>query len=481
VIHGNAALEEKPKVTKDTMTAAPVLLARLKRGLLPYLTLDDTGELAVGQSDLLSVIGDVLDFGANHRQRKGAIKSFLYSSQLVNHFGRSPSGLLSGDAIAVAVNQFGGDAYRIETSEWRVFLQALADEIKSARAQPVQPVAESPQAIADGDEGDEGDGGDDGQMVAVTSGADGDSVQNSSEQSKFEARNEIIRSHRSLRPEALQLLSRESLMELVLNQSEVISALRRQLHHVSQANVRALTKLKGAEKSRDDQLVLQDAQLNRHFVVEFKSNRELAHCTLKSRMSIAVRRNIGNTAATDIGVNLLLDKSHHAICRWEVQCEASRIVSARTWYNDMENALQDYLGYHPRNSLHLEAWPGRMPLISVHSWSTDATNTNIWKGASLHGLRAISGYLLDWSLFFKEDFSLERRPGCICKACMQSEHIKSGVTEKLQSTRPRWNCLLACTRILYSEGRRVKAQRQEHMRSKHRQHSCLQYQRSRTL
>ncbi len=99
--------------------------------------------------------------------------------------------------------------------------------------------------------------------------------------------------------------------------------------------------------------------------------------TVRSGLAVAVRRNVGNASAKDSGSYMLVDMSQQTVCRWEVRLAASLISSARAFHTEL---------YEEPSS-----GGGR---VSVFSYSTDATNTNIWHQAKLHSLH-LSTFIVD--------------------------------------------------------------------------------------
>lgn len=101
--------------------------------------------------------------------------------------------------------------------------------------------------------------------------------------------------------------------------------------------------------------------------------------TLSGTISLAIRRNFGNTATADIGAILLEDISRFTVARAEIKAGTALIASSRLFFHAM---------YQDIASRTLGTFK-----LAIHSYMQDATNSGILKGSKLAGLILRSAYL----------------------------------------------------------------------------------------
>jgi hypothetical protein len=159
------------------------------------------------------------------------------------------------------------------------------------------------------------------------------------------------------------------------------SLVRLMLHRDSQLKCATRELRAQARKASDQSSLLEVRKTDgkaESFQLAYKGVKE-RYFTVQSGLSVALRRNFGNVSAKDFGAVVLADVSGKTVCRWEVTLNASLVAAAQNRHNFAEECCKT----SPTVS------------ISVYSFSTDATNTNIWQHAKLHCLELWSGYLPD--------------------------------------------------------------------------------------
>jgi hypothetical protein len=95
----------------------------------------------------------------------------------------------------------------------------------------------------------------------------------------------------------------------------------------------------------------------------------------------AIRRNLSNIAAKDLGSVLLQDISHQSVPRHEVETGAALQAGIRNWHAEAEALCKSDL-----HSLH------NLPIVSSHSLSQDATTSNVWQRSKLQNLKCVISY-----------------------------------------------------------------------------------------
>ncbi len=96
----------------------------------------------------------------------------------------------------------------------------------------------------------------------------------------------------------------------------------------------------------------------------------LAHLSPKGAMIVALRRNISNTAASNMGAAILEDLSRQVVVRYEIEAAAALNAKFQEFHASMDSIV--------------DAQPSLA--IACHSFSSDATNSAIWQKAKLQGL-----------------------------------------------------------------------------------------------
>jgi hypothetical protein len=171
-----------------------------------------------------------------------------------------------------------------------------------------------------------------------------------------------------------QNMDREGLLNVVLARDTCIRALRNELH----ATKKQLARLK-AEDSEDASALApheQQYDLNHHFQVD-RVGKNKTRLSVKSRFALAIRRNLTNVAARDLGAAILEDVSHQSINRYEIECGAALVGSFRAFHADCY---------------------AEKPQLIVHSIRCDATNSSVWQQSKLHGLELTTSCLDDLSM-----------------------------------------------------------------------------------
>jgi hypothetical protein len=113
--------------------------------------------------------------------------------------------------------------------------------------------------------------------------------------------------------------------------------------------------------------------------------RKSRHLTDRASLVISIRRNLSNVAASSFGLVVLDDVSRQVVTRCEIHSGACQIASFRFFHRFTESAM---LSVRPeRATNHV--------FISCHDFSSDATNSGIWRNSKLQGLQLRSSYLAD--------------------------------------------------------------------------------------
>lgn len=93
---------------------------------------------------------------------------------------------------------------------------------------------------------------------------------------------------------------------------------------------------------------------------------------------MAVKRALGNCAASTVGRVLSVDASHTAVSGWELKSAASLIAAARCDYIEFEMMFKDTARDRPAAAFHFVR--------------TDATNKAVWHKKKIHSGRVESLY-----------------------------------------------------------------------------------------
>jgi hypothetical protein len=121
---------------------------------------------------------------------------------------------------------------------------------------------------------------------------------------------------------------------------------------------------------------------NAPFMVE-RHGRHQGWLTKRSGIAIALRRNMTNVAAKDIGSCMLEDISHQTVVRYELLAASSLIACARLFHKHLDHELE------------LRRLDNDADIcVASFSWSCDATNSSVWQQSKLHNLRLTSAYQL---------------------------------------------------------------------------------------
>lgn len=111
----------------------------------------------------------------------------------------------------------------------------------------------------------------------------------------------------------------------------------------------------------------------------------------RGRIAVALRRNLTNIAAYQIGVALMEDISKDTVARAEIQAAAALIASTRAFFNVMKETLQE------RHAITLEDTDAPVDALIdrgsacglnlvVIGWMNDATNSGVWQRRKLHSV-----------------------------------------------------------------------------------------------
>ena len=100
----------------------------------------------------------------------------------------------------------------------------------------------------------------------------------------------------------------------------------------------------------------------------------------KSRMALAIRRNMSNVAASDLGAVLLFDISHQTVCKYEIELGATLVMESRRFHQRHEALFAQ--------SVEPGSWQ-----LACHVIRSDATNSGIWQRCKLQAADAASLYV----------------------------------------------------------------------------------------
>ena len=114
---------------------------------------------------------------------------------------------------------------------------------------------------------------------------------------------------------------------------------------------------------------------NDSFEIQWRGQKQ-TRFTARGMFSLAIRRNLSNIGAKDLGAAVLEDVTHQTICRAEETLSATLIGSMKQWNADMLASL---------------------PEICCYTLRSDATNSGIWHQSKLFGAEITSTYIRDSS------------------------------------------------------------------------------------
>ena len=113
-----------------------------------------------------------------------------------------------------------------------------------------------------------------------------------------------------------------------------------------------------------------------------RHGRKQKHFSLKGGFALALRRNIGNVAARTLGATILEDVSHQSVVRYEIEFHGAIVAAHRAHISDELVACSQ----SPQQTL------------LVHAFRGDATNSNVWRQAKLHGVQCTSTFVHNTSM-----------------------------------------------------------------------------------
>jgi hypothetical protein len=103
-----------------------------------------------------------------------------------------------------------------------------------------------------------------------------------------------------------------------------------------------------------------------------RAGRAKRYFAVRGHYAMAIRRNLSNIAAKDLGSCIMDDIGGQTVCRSEEQASAAQVAAFRRFHQACE---EDF------------------PLLAIHAIRSDATNSNVWHQSKLFGLELTSTYL----------------------------------------------------------------------------------------
>jgi hypothetical protein len=185
------------------------------------------------------------------------------------------------------------------------------------------------------------------------------------------------------------------LVDLLLARDDSIRQYREALYTVKRQKRSVEEALAKSTTPRDD-----NDDPNAEFAIE-RHGRKSGWLTKRSGLSLALRRNMTNVAAKDIGAILLDDISHQTVVRHELTASACLIASSRIFHRALDHEV----------SLRRLDNDADVCIVSM-SWCCDATNSNMCHNqqSKVHNLRLTSAYQLSHSNCTSADQFFKRLP-----------------------------------------------------------------------
>ena len=108
---------------------------------------------------------------------------------------------------------------------------------------------------------------------------------------------------------------------------------------------------------------------------------------------VAVIRNLADIAASNMSIATLTDLSRQTVVRCEKQADMAVNCAFRFYHDYAEERMLDHETVRAGR-------PNRM-FISCHDFSSDATDSGVWRNSKLQGLQVRSTYLSDHTSVFQ--------------------------------------------------------------------------------
>ena len=131
--------------------------------------------------------------------------------------------------------------------------------------------------------------------------------------------------HRPLPRRSYEAMDKEMLVDLLCHRDQYIATLREEL---------SIMRRRSAKQSDTEHPgALRDAEndLNSDFQITRRGQKQ-EHFSLQGQLAIAIRRNLTNLAAKDLGACILTDISQQSVVRFELLLEACHIASCRAFH-----------------------------------------------------------------------------------------------------------------------------------------------------
>lgn len=127
-------------------------------------------------------------------------------------------------------------------------------------------------------------------------------------------------------------LDQRALVSLLLRRDDAIRSLRSDL---------AETKAKRRRADARLELALQTPEVedvNKAFAIVRQGDKQ-KWISKPSQLAVAIRRNITNVSAADLGAILMTDVSHQSVSRYEIDAAASLQAFGKMWHAEMDRSI----------------------------------------------------------------------------------------------------------------------------------------------
>ncbi len=183
---------------------------------------------------------------------------------------------------------------------------------------------------------------------------------------------------RPLAREQYQKLSSTDLVSIVVDKDDAIRALRAQVAALKkelQSTSQQLVAVREHEGG-DDRNAQWLVQRNGKYASILPG-----HLSPQCQMAICIRKAVGNMSAASLGAALMDDISRNTVVRCENLAGAALNCWGRAWHRECEAEVK-----------HLAVTKGGVSFVS-ESFSSDATNSAVWRGEKLIGLHLDAVYV----------------------------------------------------------------------------------------
>ena len=113
------------------------------------------------------------------------------------------------------------------------------------------------------------------------------------------------------------------------------------------------------------------------------------HMSVREGFAMALHRTICNIAARSTGLANKSDMHRSTVCDWEVKLRAALVEHTRFFYRTASEMIE----YCSASAI--VDGPPTTPVICLHRYRADATNSCIWQKNKLHALELTSRYVFD--------------------------------------------------------------------------------------